>query len=66
MAGLKRLEQLHHGVNFDLTKESRVLQIRGLPEDLGSVKESIISLDVHMITLSLNGREASLVIGKGM
>lgn len=66
MAGLKRLEQLHPGVNFDLTKESRVLQIRGLPEDLGSVKESIISLDVHMITLSLNGREASLVIGKGM
>ena len=68
MAGLNRLEQIHPGVHFDLAvKEStRLLQIRGLPEYLDSVKQSIMALDVHLITLSLSGREASLIIGKGM
>jgi hypothetical protein len=65
MAGLNRFQQLHPGVFFDLIKESMVLQIRGLPEYLDSVKHSIMALDVQMITVPLNGREASLIIGKG-
>jgi hypothetical protein len=65
MAGLNHLIQNHPDVHFDLSKDSMTLQIRGLPEYLDAAKRNILALDTTMEKLILNGREASLIIGKG-
>jgi polyribonucleotide nucleotidyltransferase len=65
MAPYKELRNNHANVFVDLSKDSKMMKLRGKMEAITAVKDDILKINVTMETVAVTGREAGLVIGKG-
>jgi len=63
-AALLKLQSLYPKVHFDLSRQSFTITLRGKPEIVALVKDSILGINVEMETMKLEGRETALVLGK--
>lgn len=61
----KELRNNHSEVYFDLSKETKKLNVRGKAGAISALKDAIANLDVTMETISMTNKEVGLVIGKG-
>ena len=64
MAEFNKLLKNHPNVNFDLSKETLLLKLRGKEEFVMPAKEEVLSVDVRMETLVIPGRDAAVIVGK--
>jgi len=65
MEPFKQLQIDHEDVYFDLSKESRIMKIRGRSEPVEAAKKAIAEFDIAMDSIKLAGRETAIVVGKG-
>jgi len=65
MAAFTKLQTLYPKVHFDLSRKSSSIILRGKPEAVALVKDSILGINVEMETMKLAGRETALIVGKG-
>jgi len=65
MIPYKQLRKDHENVYIDLSKDSKVMKLRGKVEAITAVKDDIAKINVTMETIEVSGREAGLIIGKG-
>mmetsp|Transcript_12241 Transcript_12241/g.17403 ORF Transcript_12241/g.17403 Transcript_12241/m.17403 type:complete len:1247 (+) Transcript_12241:49-3789(+) len=64
MAAFNQLQRDHPNVYFDLSKDTKVLLLRGKPEPLALAKEAVGSIEVTEISKLISGRESSLIVGR--
>lgn len=64
MAPLKELRSNNTDVYVDLSKDSKVMKIRGKVEYIEDVKNAIAALNVLTETITLDRQEAGFIIGK--
>lgn len=65
MAPYKQLRKDHEHVYIDLSKDTKVIKLRGKMETITAVKDDIAKINVTMETIDVSGKEAGLIIGKG-
>lgn len=65
MEPFKQLQKDHSDVYFDLSKDSKVMKLRGKPHFVSSAKEAVASFDIIKQTIDVAGRETAIVVGKG-
>ena len=64
MDPMKTLRKNHEQVNMDLSRDNKILKIRGKVDALELVKADLGNLKVCRETINLVGHEAGLIIGK--
>mmetsp|Transcript_50614 Transcript_50614/g.61045 ORF Transcript_50614/g.61045 Transcript_50614/m.61045 type:complete len:1310 (+) Transcript_50614:177-4106(+) len=64
-AVLKKLEVANPEVQFDLSRNSTILHLRGRPEFAVLAKKEVENLDVKTLSRNLSSKETGLVVGKG-
>lgn len=65
LAEFSALQKKHPNVIFDLSKETRLLKLRGKEEYVAPAKEDVMSVDVKMEKIQIPSREAAVIVGKG-
>lgn len=65
LSELSALQKKHPNVTFDLSKETRVMKLRGREEFVTPAKEDVMNVNVKMEKMDISAREAALIVGKG-
>ncbi len=58
------LQKNHPEVVFDLTKESRIMKLRGKEDAVTSAKKDVLNFEVKMEKIEIPSREVAIIVGK--